>query len=89
MKRLSLGFVFTALLAGSGIAVAQTYPSRPVTMIVPFAAGGPMDVVGRVVADRMRASLGQAIIIENVAGAGGSIGVGRVAKATPDGWRRD
>jgi tripartite-type tricarboxylate transporter receptor subunit TctC len=86
MSKLSMGFVFTALLAGSGIATAQTYPSRPITMIVPFAAGGPMDVVGRVVADRMRASLGQAIVIENVAGAGGSIGVGRVARAAPDGY---
>ena len=86
MSKLSMRFVFTALLAGSGIATAQTYPSRPITMIVPFAAGGPMDVVGRVVADRMRAALGQAIVVENVAGAGGSIGVGRVARAAPDGY---
>ncbi len=55
-------------------------------MIVPFAAGGPTDVIGRVVAEGMRASLGQPIIIENVTGAGGSIGVGRVARAAPDGY---
>ena len=69
-----------------GTASAQTYPSRPVTMIVPFAAGGPMDVVARVVAEGMRPSLGQAIVIENVVGAGGSIGAGRLARATPDGF---
>lgn len=68
------------------IAIAQAYPSRPITMIVPFAAGGPTDVIGRVVAEGMRASLGQAIIIENVTGAGGSIGVGRVVRAAPDGY---
>ena len=75
-----------ALPAMSRIARAQAYPTRPVTMIVPFAAGGPTDVIGRVVAEGMRASLGQPIIIENVTGAGGSIGVGRVARAAPDGY---
>ena len=68
------------------LARAQAYPTRPITMIVPFAAGGPTDVIGRVVAEGMRASLGQPIIIENVTGAGGSIGVGRVARAAPDGY---
>jgi tripartite-type tricarboxylate transporter receptor subunit TctC len=67
-------------------AIAQSYPSRPITMIVPFAAGGPMDVVARVVAEGMRAPLGQSIVIENVVGAGGSIGAGRVARAAPDGF---
>src|SRR5262245_22052040 len=65
---------------------AQVYPSRPITMNVPYAAGGPLDVMVRVVADGLRAALGQAIVIENVAGAGGSIGVGRAARAAPDGY---
>jgi tripartite-type tricarboxylate transporter receptor subunit TctC len=70
-------------------ASAQTYPSRPIALIVPFPAGGSTDAVGRVVAERMRASLGQPIVIENVGGAGGSIGVGRVARAAPDGYTLD
>ena len=74
-----------ALPAVSRIAWAQTYPSRPITMIVPFAAGGGSDVVGRIMAEQMRAALGQRIIVENVAGAAGSIGAGRVARAAPDG----
>jgi tripartite-type tricarboxylate transporter receptor subunit TctC len=76
-----------ALLPGiSRGARAQAYPSRPITMIVPFAAGGPTDVAGRFVAERMRASLGQPVIIENVSGADGSIGIGRAARAKPDGY---
>ena len=59
---------------------------RPVTMIVPFAAGGPADVFARIIAERMQRSLGQSVVIENVAGAAGSIGAGRVAHATPDGY---
>jgi tripartite-type tricarboxylate transporter receptor subunit TctC len=86
MQRLFLALLLFEMLAGNQSANAQTYPSRPITMIVPFAAGGPMDVVARVVAERMRATLGQNIIIENVGGAGGSIGVGRVARATADGY---
>jgi tripartite-type tricarboxylate transporter receptor subunit TctC len=65
---------------------AQIYPSHPITMIVPLAAGGPIDTIGRIVAEGMRASLGQPVIIENVTGASGSIGVGRVARASPDGY---
>ena len=84
--RLSPVIALTGILAGIATASAQTYPSHPVTMIVPFAAGGPMDTVARVVADGMRATLGQPVIIENVVGAGGSIGVGRVARAAPDGF---
>jgi len=68
------------------IVSAQAYPSRPITMVAPFAAGGPTDVIGRVIAEGMRASLGQPVIIENVTGAGGSIGVGRVVRAAPDGY---
>src|SRR5258705_10009509 len=76
----------TALATVPRVAWGQGYPSRPITMIVPFAAGGPTDVIGRVVAEGMRASLGQPIIIENVTGAAGSIGVGRVVRAAPDGY---
>jgi tripartite-type tricarboxylate transporter receptor subunit TctC len=65
---------------------AQVYPSRPITMVAPFAAGAPVDMVGRVVAERMRASLGQAVIVENVSGAAGSVGTGRVARAAADGY---
>jgi tripartite-type tricarboxylate transporter receptor subunit TctC len=75
-----------ALPAVSRIATAQTYPTRPITMIVPYAAGGSTDVAARVVAERMRKSLGQPIIIENVIGAEGSIGAGRAARARPDGY---
>jgi tripartite-type tricarboxylate transporter receptor subunit TctC len=75
-----------ALPAVSGFAWAQTYPSRPITMIVPFAPGGLTDVIGRVLAEGMRTSLGQPVIIENVGGANGSIGTGRVARAAPDGY---
>jgi tripartite-type tricarboxylate transporter receptor subunit TctC len=74
------------LPAVSGIAWSQAYPSRPITMVVPFAAGGPTDVIGRIVAEGMHESLGQPIIIENVTGAAGSIGVGRVARSAPDGY---
>jgi tripartite-type tricarboxylate transporter receptor subunit TctC len=72
--------------AGATLAQAQVYPSLPVTMIVPFPAGGPIDATGRIVAEGMRASLGQPVIIENVSGASGSIGTGRVARAEPDGY---
>jgi tripartite-type tricarboxylate transporter receptor subunit TctC len=78
-----------ALPALSRIARAQTYPTRPIVMIVPFAAGGVISVVGQIVAERMRSSLGQPIIIENVGGADGSIGVGRAARARPDGYTID
>jgi tripartite-type tricarboxylate transporter receptor subunit TctC len=68
------------------IAGAQGYPSRPVTMVVPFGAGGPTDTIGRIVAEGMRASLGQPVLIENVTGASGTIGVGRAARASGDGY---
>jgi tripartite-type tricarboxylate transporter receptor subunit TctC len=85
-RRRLLVLGLAALLAGVGRTSAQTYPSHPIAMIVPFAAGGPMDVVARVVAEGMRATLGQSVIIENAAGAGGSIGTGRVARAIADGY---
>jgi tripartite-type tricarboxylate transporter receptor subunit TctC len=78
-----------ALPAVSRIARAQAYPTRPITMIMPYAAGGTGDVVGRLLAERMRASLGQPVIIENVTGADGSIGTGRAARARPDGYTID
>src|SRR4029450_3196146 len=65
---------------------AKAYPSRPITMMVPFPPGGLTDVVGRLIAEGMRTALGQAIIIENVGGATGSTGTGRVARAAPDGY---
>jgi tripartite-type tricarboxylate transporter receptor subunit TctC len=85
-KTLFLAAAFAGVLQTSGTATAQNYPSRPITMIVPFPAGGPSDVVPRILGDRMRATLGQSIIIENVSGAGGTIGMGRVARAAPDGY---
>src|SRR5262245_24284262 len=75
--------VLTASLAG---ATAETYPSKPVAIVVPFAAGGPLDTRARFLAERMRPSLGQPVIIENVTGAAGSLGTGRVARAAPDGY---
>ena len=78
---------FAALLAIGGAAGAQDYPTRPVTMVIPFAAGGPTDVLGRVVAARMSEILGQQIIIENIGGAGGMTGANRVKTAPPDGYQ--
>src|SRR4051795_10316819 len=75
-----------AILAVAGAARADDYPSRPITIIVPFAAGGPSDAMARVLAERMRTSLGQPLVIENVTGAGGSIGVGRAVQSPPDGY---
>ena len=74
-----------AVAAVSSLALAQSYPSRPITIVVPFPAGGPSDTVGRILAEKMRVSLGQPVIIENISGAAGSIGTGRVARAAPDG----
>src|SRR5271169_335702 len=76
----------TLLPAVPRLARAQSYPSRPITMIVPFPAGGATDVIARIMAERMRESLGQPIIVENIGGADGSIGVGRAARARPDGY---
>jgi len=75
-----------ALPAVSRVAMAQAYPTRLITIVVPYAAGGPTDVIGRILAERMRAVLSQTAIVENVTGANGTIGVGRVARATPDGY---
>jgi tripartite-type tricarboxylate transporter receptor subunit TctC len=85
MRKLLLAISITASMAGS--APAQDWPTRPVTLVLPYAAGGPVDVVGRLLAPRMSEILGQPIIIENVPGAGGITGVTRVAKAAPDGYQ--
>ncbi|MGA8498928.1 MAG: tripartite tricarboxylate transporter substrate-binding protein [Xanthobacteraceae bacterium] len=82
--------LFIALfLAASAPVQAQNFPTRPITLIVPFPPGGSTDVAGRIIADKMGAFLGQPVIVENVGGAGGSIGVGRLARATPDGYTID
>ena len=75
-----------AALQGVAPASAQSYPSKPITIVVPFAAGGPADTLARLLGERMKTSLGQPILVENVAGAAGSIGVGRVVRAAPDGY---
>ena len=86
MRKLLAAIAIAATFASIGSARAQTYPSRPITIVVPFPAGGPTDALTRVLAERMKGSLGQPIIIENVTGAAGTIGVGRVARAAPDGY---
>src|SRR5215216_304798 len=85
MKRASL-VATCATLAGMGAAMAQSYPSRPITLIVPFGAGGPVDTLARTLIEPMRAALGQPVIIENVSGASGTIGVTRAVRAAPDGY---
>src|SRR6516165_10689088 len=83
---LHLAAATVALPAVPRTAKAQAYPSHPITIVVPYAAGGPTDVIARVLGDRMRQALGQPVLIENVVGAGGSIGLRRVVRALPDGY---
>ncbi|MGJ5180368.1 tripartite tricarboxylate transporter substrate-binding protein [Bradyrhizobium oligotrophicum] len=85
MRRL-FGAVVMALAVCLVPAFADTYPSRPITVIVPFAAGGPSDAMMRILAEHMRQTLGQPVLVENVTGAGGSIGVGRAVRSRPDGY---
>lgn len=87
-RRTLLGLIATtgASLAFAALAMAQDYPSKPITVIVPFAAGGPTDVVARLIGEHMSRTLGQQLVIENVGGAGGSTGMTRVATAAPDGY---
>jgi tripartite-type tricarboxylate transporter receptor subunit TctC len=85
-KFLHLAAGAATLAAASRVAGAETYPSRPITMIVPFAAGGGTDVLARILAERMSRPLGQTVIVENVGGAAGVIGVGRAVHAPPDGY---
>ena len=77
---------FVALLTFGGTAVADQFPAHPITLVVPFSAGGPTDAMARILSDHMRVTLGQSILIENVTGAAGSLGVGRVVHAAPDGY---
>ena len=86
MRKLLVAVACLAILAGLGSARAQVYPARPLTMVVPFAAGGPNDAIARTLAARMQTSLGQPIMIENIDGSAGSIGTGRLARAAPDGY---
>ena len=87
MKRIISAFgVAAALVLAAQAANAQTYPDRTITVIVPFAAGGPTDTVSRLVAESMSKDLGQQVIVENVGGAGGTLGAGRVANAEADGY---
>src|SRR5436189_6115534 len=88
MEKLIVATALT-LFIGTADVQAQTYPSRSITLVVPFPPGGSTDVAARIMADRMRPLLGQPVVIENVGGAGGSIGVGRVARAAPDGYTID
>jgi tripartite-type tricarboxylate transporter receptor subunit TctC len=89
MRKLPFAIALILSVAGLHAAVAQGYPSRSITLVVPFPPGGSTDTIARIMADRMRPFLGQSVIIENVGGAGGSIAVGRVARAEPDGYTID
>jgi tripartite-type tricarboxylate transporter receptor subunit TctC len=86
MRRLAAAVAFALALVLSGSGLAQNYPIRPITIIVPFPAGGPTDTLARIMGERMRVSLGQPIVVENVTGAGASIGVTRAIQSAPDGY---
>ena len=85
MRRAVLAAMIAILAFGAG-ARAENFPSHPITIVVPFAAGGPSDVMARILAERMKTTLGETILVENVTGAGGSIGVGRALRSAPDGY---
>jgi len=87
--RKPIAAVALALFAGIAAAQAQNFPTRPITLIVPFPPGGSTDTAGRILGERMRQPLGQTVVIENAGGAGGSIALGRVARAAPDGYTID
>ena len=82
-RLLCVAVMLAAILFTGEPALSQAFPSRPVTIIVPVPAGGPVDTIGRIIAERMRTFLGQPVLIENVGGAAGSIGVGRAPRAPP------
>ena len=86
MRKLGIVATAVAVLIGVNASAADTYPSRPITIIVPFAAGGPTDTLARIIGERMRQTLGQTVIVENVTGAGGTIGVGRAVRSPADGY---
>jgi tripartite-type tricarboxylate transporter receptor subunit TctC len=84
MRRMILAAL--AALAFSSVALAENFPSHPITIVVPFSAGGPSDAMARILAERMKVTLGETLLVENVTGAGGSIGVGRAVRSPPDGY---
>jgi tripartite-type tricarboxylate transporter receptor subunit TctC len=86
MSKLLLALAFAAIVASAGETKAQSYPSRSITIIVPYAAGGPTDVLGRILAEGMKAALARSVIVENVGGAAGNLGVGRLARTAGDGY---
>ena len=86
MTKLAIAAALASLLASMGAAAAQSFPSRPVTIIAPFPAGGPLDTIARIISEPMRSMLGQPVVIETGAGAGGNLGTGRVARAAADGY---
>ena len=86
MRSLLVSLALAATLGGVTAAAAQSYPARPITMVVPFAAGGPVDTIARIIAVPMGKTLNQTVVVENTTGAAGTIGVGRVARAAPDGY---
>ena len=86
MKALFTTGVLAVTCAVSSTVTAQTYPSRSITIVVPYSAGGPTDTLARLISEPMRKSLGQTVVVENVTGAGGSIATGRVVRAAPDGY---
>jgi tripartite-type tricarboxylate transporter receptor subunit TctC len=87
MRKLLAALAMLAASAMGTVAQAQNFPSRPITLVVPFAAGGPTDTISRIFADRLRASLGQTVVVENTTGAAGTIGTGRVVRAAPTATR--
>src|ERR1700750_797299 len=86
MTFLVRSLILLVLLCPCGVEIAEDYPARPITMIGPFSAGGPGDVIARILGNAMSATLKQSIVIENVVGAGGTLGTNRVAKSAPDGY---
>jgi len=86
MRKSLVAAALVAIATGSIAASAQTYPSRPITLVAPFPAGGPLDVIARIIAEPMREALGQPVVIENLSGAGGNLGTNKVARAEPDGY---
>ena len=87
MRRYRMQIVLAAVLIACGVARAEDWPTRPITLVVPYPAGGPTDVVGRLFAQQMSETLGRPIVVENIGGAGGMIGASRVAHAAPDGYQ--
>ena len=86
MRKSLAAVALAAMISSATAADAQTYPSRPITIIAPFPPGGPLDTIARLIAEPMREVLGQPVVVENIAGAGGNLGVGKLARAEPDGY---